>query len=163
MKTFNYFAYGSNMDKDDLDKWCIDHNHPIIEFLDVEPARLYGYKLCFNYFSKSRKAGAANLMITSKEYFVDGLLIKLNDDAKKIIRKKENYPYSYNEYPITVETFKGELIKNALTYKVIKSREEKEHKPPTKYYMNLIIKNAKKYGFHLDYIKYLESLETKEK
>jgi len=46
-----YFAYGSNMDKEDLNRWCQDRGRPEVTFTDVSPARLKGYKLCFNYFS----------------------------------------------------------------------------------------------------------------
>jgi len=161
MKTFNYFAYGSNMDKDYLDQWCRDHNHPIIEFLDIRPAILEDYKLCFNYYSeKTWQAGAANIIFeeNSKVY---GLLIRLDEKDKYIIRKKEGYPNYYSEIPVTVKTFDNEIVNDVLTYKVVKGREKSEHQPPTKYYMGLIINNAKKYGFPIDYINYLESIVTK--
>ncbi|GAJ14557.1 unnamed protein product, partial [marine sediment metagenome] len=45
----NYFAYGSNMDKQDLDKWCRRKGLPVVKFLSVFPAKLRGYKLTFNY------------------------------------------------------------------------------------------------------------------
>lgn len=148
------------MDKDDLDKWCLKEGFPIIKFLDIKPAKLSGYKLCFNYLSKRRKAGAANIM-NFRGSNVYGLLIEIQDSARETIREKENYPYSYNEHFIDVETFERKIVRGVLTYKVVEEKEKKEHQPPTKYYINLIIKNAEKYEFPSDYIDYLKSLEIK--
>lgn len=57
-----YFAYGSNMDKEDLDKWCEKKNYPIITPKSIVPAKLVGYRLVFNYSSSIRNCGAANIM-----------------------------------------------------------------------------------------------------
>ena len=46
-----YFAYGSNMDKPDLDKWCRNHNYPPVKILSTEVTVLKGYELKFNYNS----------------------------------------------------------------------------------------------------------------
>jgi len=159
MKTFNYFAYGSNMDKTDLDKWCKKKGYNKIKFLNITPVILKDYKLCFNYFSISRNCGAANVM-EFKSSNVYGLLIKLPEKDKAKIREKEGHPNYYIEIPINVETFEGNLVKGALTYKVIKEKEKKEHQPPSKYYMSLIIKNAENYKFPVDYINYIKSLDT---
>lgn len=155
-----YFAYGSNMDKDDLDKWCVKHNHPIVEFLDTNPARLSGYKLCFNHFSKGRDAGAANIMECNNS-IAYGLLISLKVCYKSTLESKEGSPYCYNECFVDIETFKGVVEKDVLTFKLLKEKERKEHQPPSNYYMNLILKNAEKYKFPPDYINYLRSLKTK--
>ena len=55
-----YFAYGSNMDKADLDKWCRNHNYPPVKILSTEVTVLKGYVLKFNYNSHTREGGAAN-------------------------------------------------------------------------------------------------------
>lgn len=158
MKTFNYFAYGSNMDKNDLDKWCKKKSNSKIEFLDIRPAILEDYKLCFNYFSISRNCGTANIM-RKEESKVYGLLIKIDEKDKKKIREKEGHPNHYFEIPVNVKTFENDIIKDVLTYKVVKEREKSEHQPPSKYYMSLIILNAEKYEFPAEYKKYLRSLE----
>ena len=135
-----YFAYGSNMDKEDLDKWCEENGYQKIKFLSVLPAKLKGYKLTFNYFSIRRKGGAANIM-ESEGNCVYGLLIELTKHDLKTIRAKEGYPN---------------------IYKVVKHCEKIKHQPPTKYYMQLIIKNARRYNLPDNYIDFLESIETRD-
>ena len=42
--SMKYFAYGSNMDKPDLDDWCEDRGHPTVEYLNIPTlAKLEGY------------------------------------------------------------------------------------------------------------------------
>lgn len=154
-----YFAYGSNMDKDDLDKWCIKRKHPIIKFKKIIPVKLSGYKLCFNYYSSTRNAGAANIT-KDDDSFLYGLLVDIEDPEITIIREKEGYPNYYNEIYVSVESSKGEIIKDVVTYKVVKKRESIENIKPTFYYLNLIIKNSEKYGFPEDYIGYLNTFKV---
>ena len=73
--------------------------------------------------------------------------------------RKEGYSTSYFEISITVKTFDGLNVDNVVTYKVIEDKQKDKHQAPTQYYLNLIIKNAKKYNFHPEYIKYLESID----
>jgi hypothetical protein len=148
------------MDKNDLDKWCKEKGYNEIKYLNIKPAILKDYKLCFNYFSNYRNCGTANIMCF-KGFNTYGLLINIAEIDKKTIRDKEGYPNNYSEITINVETFDGELIKDVLTYKVIKEREKREYQPPSRCYMNLIINNAEKYGFPAEYKKYLRSLNIK--
>ena len=90
-----------------------------------------------------------------------GLIIKLSEKDKEKIRHKEGYPNYYFEILVNVKTFENEIIKDVLTYKVVKEKEKSKYQPPSKDYMDLIIPNAEKYGFTIEYIKYLKSLETK--
>lgn len=156
-----YFAYGSNMDKDDLDAWCIKRGYPSINFFSLSPSKLKNFKLVFNYYSPSRGSGAANIM-ESQTDCVYGLLLEIDDHALKIIRTKEGYPNYYKEISVEVEKFNGEVIQNVKTYKVVSNKEKKTHQPPSKSYLNLIIKNARKYDFPLFYVKRLESILTKD-
>ena len=156
-----YFAYGSNMDKEDLDKWCEENGYQKIKFLSVLPAKLKGYKLTFNYFSIRRKGGAANIM-ESEGNCVYGLLIELTKHDLKTIRAKEGYPNIYKEIEVSVEKFDGTAVQGVKTYKVVKHCEKIKHQPPTKYYMQLIIKNARRYNFPDNYIDFLESIETRD-
>ena len=157
----NYFAYGSNMDEEDFEKRCNKKGWRMVKFQNRRVAKLNGYKLTFNYYSPSRKAGAANIM-ESKKDCAYGLLIEIEESNLETIRKKEGYPNYYDEISVDVETFDGTPSQDVKTYKVVKSREEHNHQPPTEEYMQLIIKNAKKYGFPKEYIEYLESFPTKK-
>lgn len=153
-----YFAYGSNMDKDDFDKWCANKGHEPIEFLSIKPAKLLSYKLSFNYYSKSRGSRASNIMYCKNEK-VYGLLIEIKENELFKLRKKEGYPYSYEEIFIEVVSFDKIIYSNVLTYKVLKEKEEESIEKPSPYYLNLIIKNAMKYNFPDKYLRYLENFK----
>lgn len=149
------------MDKQDLDKWCRRKGLPVVKFLRVFPAKLRGYKLTFNYLSSSRNAGAANIM-ESKEGCVYGLLIEMEEDHLNTVRIKEGCPNYYREICVDVEKFDGTIVRDAITYKVAKHQETTSHQPPTRNYLQLIIRNAEKYGFPRDYIKYLKTVPAKD-
>ena len=157
----NYFAYASNMDKEYLDMWCKNKGCSMVRFQSISPAKLNGYKLSFNYFSISRNGGAANIMESKKDY-VYGLLIEVEESDLQVFRKKEGYPKYYDEIYVDVEKFDGTIVKGVKTYKVVKSSENPNHQPPTKDYLQLIIKNAQKHNFPSEYIQYLEAIKAKE-
>lgn len=156
-----YFAYGSNMHKEDLDKWCQSQSRPKINFLSISPAKLSGFQLRFNYFSASRNGGAANLVKTQDGH-VYGLLIEIQEADLQILRAKEGYPKYYDEILVEVEKNDGEVAQNVKTYKVVSARELLTHQPPTQSYLQLLVKSAKEYKFPNEYIMYLESIETRE-
>lgn len=123
-----YFAYGSNMDKDDLDEWCKIKVYKPIQFRNACPAKLKRYKLIFNYFSKGRNGGAANIIFTGKKNdIVYGLLLEINGYERKILRRKEGYPKYYDEIIVKVEKLNGIPIKKVYTYKVLKMHETAGH------------------------------------
>jgi len=154
-----YFAYGSNMDEDDLRKWCESEKRPFPDWKLLGDACLENYQLFFNYYASRRHGGAANLM-ELPDHKVYGLLFEISEDEDLVtIRKKEGYPDHYEEILVTVE-WEGKNIDGVTTYKVAKKNEKPAHQKPTAYYMDLILKNARKHGFPVEYVQSLEILET---
>ncbi len=154
-----YFAYGSNMDEEDLKKWCNEKSKPFPQLKLLGTACLENYQLVFNYYSSRRAGGAANLM-ESQNSRVYGLLFEMSDNDWKTIGEKEGSPQYYAEIIITVKHI-HDTIPDVITYKVVKDKEKTDHQKPTQYYMELILKNARKNHFPNEYIQYLESIETK--
>jgi cation transport regulator ChaC len=159
-----YFAYGSNMDEDDFDKWCENHGKEKRFkniFKNIRPAKIENYKLRFNYYSQNRCGGTANLMSETGTY-VYGLLTEIDDKDLELISEKEGKK-TYNKISVDVKTLKeGGKTSNVTTYKVFENKEEKRDCPPTDKYLCLIIRNAIKYKFPLDYIEYLNQFQTKK-
>jgi hypothetical protein len=154
-----YFAYGSNMDEDDLRKWCERNKRPFPDWLLLGTACLEGYQLSFNCYALSRNGGAANLMECPGQQ-VFGLLFEIDRDKDlATIRKKEGYPDQYGEVPVTVEC-NGESLDSVTTYKVAQSEETPDHQKPTPYYMGLILRSAQRHDFPAEYIQFLERIET---
>jgi len=101
----------------------------------------------------------------SKYDCVYGLLIEMTDSDLNTVRKKEGYCENaasrhYDEICLDVEEFDGTIIQGVTTYKVAQHREEPRHQPPAECYLQLIIRNAGKYGFPTKYIEYLKSIEV---
>jgi len=155
-----YFAYGSNMDEDDLREWCKKNGYSPIVFLDKKVVFLKDYKLAFNYYSVSRRCGVANI-IKSEGDEVWGLLTKVSEEDYNKICRKEGCPFYYTEIDVKVIT-KDQKVVKAKTFKVVKDKEAKEYKAPSKYYLKLLLKSARKYSFPNWYIEMLESLPTKD-
>lgn len=157
---FYYFAYGSNMDEEDLRIWCKEKYKPFPNWNLLGSACLENFQLVFNYYSSGRKGGAANLMENSN-HKVYGLLLEMNEGDRDTIRTKEGSPNYYEEIIVPV-MYGANCITNVITYKVTKAKEKIEHQKPSKLYMNLILKNARGNNFPNEYIRYLESFETQQ-
>lgn len=153
-----YFTYGSNMSKYDLDRWCIEKGYKEIKIYSKLKAVLHGYELSFNYYSTSRKAGAANIMENPIEYVI-GLLYELDHEGFIKIAEKEGSPNYYSEIKIKIKV-DGEQLDNISTFKVIKAREKSTFQRPTKHYMSLIISAAEENNFDKAYIDKLKSVST---
>ena len=147
------------MDLNDLDNWYEKRGYPKIRPKNIIPVVLNNYKLSFNYYSLNRNGGAANIMPTLNEKTF-GLLMELTNDELNRIEEKEGAPTNYEEISVSVKDFNGKRFDDVKTFKVVENREKKTHQPPTKYYLNLIIKNAKKYNFPELYIEDLKGIVT---
>ena len=91
---------------------------------------------------------------------VYGLLFEIKKKCDiETLRQKEGCPSYYEEIYLTVKCGDKD-IHNVTTYKVAKEKEKPNHQKPTKYYMDLILKNALKNKFPSIYIQYLESIVT---
>jgi cation transport regulator ChaC len=149
-----YFAYGSNLDKNDLKKKYEEKKLPIPDWKLIGMASLENYEITFNYYSCTRGAGAANI-IEKKGSVVYGFLFKVSDEELEFLRIKEGCPDSYEEIKVDVKSGM-KVYSNVITYKVTKNKELDHHVPPSKSYLQLIIENGKNYGFPEDYLNYLE-------
>jgi len=161
-----YFAYGSNMDINDLLQWCETRKLSLSQFELTGTAYIEGFKLSFNHYSKERKGGVANIIsqhdTDNSSIRTYGLLFEIDNQTRNIIRKKEGYPQDYGEIELCVHLANGTTVK-AITYKVQKKMETVSEKKPTGYYLGLILSNARKNHFPQAYISFLENIETQVK
>jgi len=105
-----YFAYGSNMNPARL----IERG---VEFSQMKPALLKGYKLTFNKICRSYGEGYGCATIEPSENGkVEGILFELVNPslAIKNLDGYEGYPYHYDRIIVEVETTEG--IQKAVTY-----------------------------------------------
>lgn len=156
---FLYFAYGSNMDSEDLANWCSRKGYSAIEPVKTQRAILNGHFLSFDFFSRlGRHGGAANIT-NDRECQVPGILMWLEDREKTKIREKEG-PSTYEEIPVSVESEDGVLHHDVLTYRVFPERREHRSVKPTHEYKNIMIKGAEDHRLPKDWICLLKSLPS---
>lgn len=124
-----YFAYGSNMDLDQMAYRC-----PKAEM--VETVRLEGYRLTF------AAAGSGLATIFPEEgSHVDGVLWSLTGDCEKSLDLYEGYPDFYDKQEITVKNKGGREIK-AIVYIMTKDYMQ-NFNPPGRSYLTGILKGCR--------------------
>jgi len=159
-----YFAYGSNLDREDLAKACVKKGIPTPRMLDERRASLPGWALRFDFFSATRMSGTANIVWTGQEGDrVHGAVYEVSDVELKIIDWKEGVPRSYARQDVEVVLADGKRVPGVVTHVVVKGREMNQHVPPSKDYMMHLVKNARRLGFPAEYVKRLEGFQTTER
>lgn len=92
-----YFAYGSNMDLDQMEFRCPDAEN-------AGSVRLEGYRLTF--CSQNPESGVATILPEEGSH-VDGVLWKLTKDCEKSLDRYEGYPHLYGKETIHVKNKGG--------------------------------------------------------
>src|SRR5213593_3383954 len=103
-----YFAYGSNMDARQMQRRV-----PGAQLIGT--ARLDGFRLVFNVYSRSWQAGAANLELDPESH-VYGVLWELPEAGIKDLDSFEGHPTFYRREDVIVDGPEGPVI--AWTYRV---------------------------------------------
>lgn len=150
-----YFAYGSNMNQDDLRKWCERKGLQII-LENPRVVKLAGYKLRFTHYSKCREGGVADIVKPegTENVEVYGVLFEIDENSLLNLDVKEGVKDKiYRRIPVGVST-ENEVFKEVETYEVV----EKGKYAPNPAYLDIIIEGAKRYKLPGRYISDLESI-----
>src|SRR5271166_1234955 len=90
----HYFAYGSNMDTEQMARRCVGAKL-------LGPAKLDGYALRFSAFSLNWNGGVADIVPTEGDA-VWGLLYSVTDDDIAELDSYEGHPDHYARISVTV-------------------------------------------------------------
>ncbi len=142
-----YFAYGSNMDQNQMKERCPNA-------VLVGSAVLKEYRLAFTIFSPKRQCGCADI-ISSLGDTVYGLLYELSDDELMAMDVFEGHPIHYRR--TTVEITLGEKIVSVYTYEVVNKTEGVR---PSAHYLGLIRTAANAFNLSPAYCAFLATIET---
>ncbi|MBI3805660.1 MAG: gamma-glutamylcyclotransferase [Nitrospirae bacterium] len=145
-----YFAYGSNMDHDQMQARCPGHKV-------IGVGRLSHYTLAFTRWSRSWNSGTADILPEQGKE-ICGVLFDLTLDDLKRMDKFADYPNSYVRQDVMVErpgAQQGERLP-ALTYVAIRQGAFL----PSKAYLSKMIQGAEKNQLSAQYIQFLKSLRT---
>ncbi|QGG47643.1 gamma-glutamylcyclotransferase family protein [Heliorestis convoluta] len=128
-----YFAYGSNLHKEQMQIRCPD-SVPLCR------ATVYDYILTFR--GNRRGVGVADIIPTNKSQ-VEGALYRVSLRDLRNLDRYEGYPTLYRRYPIEVETEDG--IKEAFVYRM---NEEFTFAPPYEKYFHTISEGYDHWGIN---------------
>lgn len=139
-----YFAYGSNLNRDELKSWSDKFDFPAPLTHPGIPSYLPDMRLCFDYYSYSRKGGALNIEPCLGQ-IVPGVLFSAPPNDWQVLDEKEGAPIHYQRIWVTALTNDGQTHA-AQTYVVSSSMRAKRFIPPTQDYIESILKGYKAYG-----------------
>ena len=99
-----YFAFGSNLNKEDLKKWCDDNDKKNLNLLNPQIKRLENYRIGFTRKSKNRGGGVADIIECENDYCY-GIVFDVTENDLNIIDKKEyvksDHKGAYERFYIT--------------------------------------------------------------
>ncbi|MFP4608331.1 MAG: gamma-glutamylcyclotransferase family protein [Candidatus Natronoplasma sp.] len=159
--TTRYFAYGSNLDLEQMEERGITVKRS-------ELAELPGWRLAFTIYSSGWSGGVADIIPGGSDEKVEGVVYTiLKEDLNKLDHYegrevKDNMEVGmYRRQYIPVRTAEGR--ETVLTYVVNRASDYKEkvELKPSKEYMAAIISGAQEHGLSDDYIKRLEHIEVR--
>ena len=129
-----YFAYGSNLNKKQMQERCPDSKPWLITTLP-------NYKLVFVGWSRQWRGGIASIK-SFKGGKVLGAIYEISDRDLRRLDSYEGYPGNYNRLKVTVFSEDSEPIE-AITY--IKSGQLEET-APSKDYLAIVQQGCKDWG-----------------
>ena len=134
--THLYFAYGSNLDPDQMLRRCPDARL-------VGVATLSGFRLAFTGRSKTWGGGVATVLLASSG-LVQGLVWSISDRDLESLDRCEGFPYTYGR-----ESFKVQLASGESGYALVYIKEDQTSAPPSAAYLEVIRQAYEQRGFDL--------------
>jgi len=143
-----YFAYGADLDPEDLGLRCEMRRRQRVRFAKSTPAVLKDYRLICNIPSHYRRGGIFNIT-PEPGGAVHGAVYELHPgDAISAVMIKEGESTSYLLAIDTVHTAKGKTVQALVL------RGDATSKPliPAQGYLDIVIKAAKRHGLPAEWI-----------
>ncbi len=126
-----YFAFGSNMDKEQMKKRKAN-------FTEMQKGVIKDWKLVFNKINHNKEgAGYANI-IPNTGSIVEGIIYKVDKDTITILDSYEGVPNHYKQNTMSVENTQNKLI-NCIVY-IANSSKIKNNLKPEKWYLEHLLK-----------------------
>ena len=159
-ETIEYFAYGSNLSKEQMkDRGITVKNTKIAE--------LPGWKLAFTIYSDTWKGGVGDI-VPDPEKKVEGVVYTIPKEnlknldlyeGRKVKNNVEVGMYRRQYLPIKIK----DRWKTVLTYLVNRNIEYKSKidLKPSREYLETIISGAEEHGLSKDYLNLLKNIEYK--
>jgi hypothetical protein len=153
------FAYGSNMDLQDLQRWLREKGRDPVAPERVEVGVLEHHRLVWNYRSPSRAGGAANVESAHGEH-LPGVVLHVGDALLDAIDAKEGHPDRYARAlrPARV----GERHLDVWVYEVTDAWRKDEQVWPRRAYLDVMLRGARSHRLPDWHIDVLAALPTSD-
>ncbi|MFW5836427.1 MAG: gamma-glutamylcyclotransferase [Desulfovibrionaceae bacterium] len=138
-----YFAYGSNLDSQDLRRWCAENGHAYPLQNCLGPTWLPDHELAFTLRSSARNGGVLDVVHCNGRV-VQGVLFEVPDDKVAALDAKEGVPNSYQRRPVRVVSEEGREA-SAETYMVVEGKRE-AFVPPDREYVEVVARGLAEHG-----------------
>ncbi len=157
------FAYGSNMHTEDLRRWFAAAGHATPCLGTPQPGLLVGYELVWNYHSKARAGGAANVEPTPGAK-VAGVVFHVNQETLDGFDAKEGHPHRYRreEQPRLIQLLDGGEVA-AWVYRVTARHRQAGPVWPRSEYLSLLVSSAEEFALPRWYIERLQATPTSDR
>ncbi|MAQ13178.1 MAG: hypothetical protein CMN30_00055 [Sandaracinus sp.] len=139
-----YFGYGSNLDLEDLRRYCARRDLALGRFEAVGPAWLPDHALAFHYYSHGRGGGALDV-VPARGSAVPGVLFEVDEGARRVLDLKEGAGSRYEVREVTVLREDGSA-ERAFTYMVLPEFREGRHVEPTTEYVSIVRRGLEAHG-----------------
>lgn len=150
-----YFAYGSNMDMEQMRERC-----PSARFVGI--ATLRSYRLAFTRKSRKRQCGAADVL-SDKSRVVWGAVFEIDDREIVRLDRSEGHVLGRRENAYNREqrqVFLDDKDDQQLAAMIYIAEREMNPPPPNMEYKSQILAAARDWGLPSEYIRELEAIEA---
>ena len=131
-----YFAYGSNLNFDDLAAWCAGNGREMPDMEVVGKAFLPDHEPVYDGYSPGRGGGVLNIRSRIGQ-ILPGLMLRLDPQGEETLDLKEHYPEVYTKM-LAIPLFEDGGAATAFTYVVGEAHREKAFVRPSPEYARIV-------------------------
>ncbi len=161
MATDFVFSYGSNMNRSELRSWIEGSGYDSSLIVEATPATLEGYDFVWNYYSRGRAGGTANLEHKDNST-IWGILLEVHESLLKAFDRKEGHPYFYSRGNSRVQVTRVRDGKEIMAWLYLANPNKSGARDmrPTRDYKKIVLDAAVFWGFPEDYIERIKAWES---
>ena len=154
-RTYDFFAYASNMNVPYLKSWLTQRGGRPDGIRGASPASLADHRLAFNFPASG--GNTANLVPSSGDT-VHGVLMEIDEPTLHRFEQKEHVPRAYQRAKVAVTDSEGKVRDDVIT--LIAPRDRCKDGAPAQKYLEQIVKGAEDFKLPPEYIEALKATRT---
>ena len=143
-----YFAYGSNLNRADLIRYCNKRGFSPDALRAERPAWLLDHRPVYHYRSPRRGGGALDVL-PKTGHLTPGVLFVVESEGWDLLDLKEGAPHRYARQRVFAVDMSGSLFE-AVTYRVTSGHRQPNHVPPRAGYTALVEEGLREHGLPLE-------------